>query len=50
MLAAVAAGMVPVAVLTGATGPDAMREAGAAIVVATLADLLEVLRDASPAS
>ena len=50
MLAAVAAGMVPVAVLTGATGADDLREAGAAIVVATLADLLEVLQDASPAS
>jgi HAD superfamily hydrolase (TIGR01509 family) len=50
MLAAVAAGMVPVAVLTGATGEGDLREAGAAIVVATLAELLELLQDASPAS
>lgn len=49
MLAAVAAGMVPVAVLTGATAADALREAGAAIVVATLGELLELLRDAHPA-
>ena len=46
MLAAVAAGMVPVAVLTGATGRDEMREAGARIVVATLAELIVRVRDA----
>jgi phosphoglycolate phosphatase-like HAD superfamily hydrolase len=50
MQAAVAAAMVPVGVLTGATGPDALREAGAAIVVATLAELLGLVRDARPAS
>lgn len=46
MLAAVSAGMVPVAVLTGATGEHDLREAGAAIVVGTLADLHALLRDA----
>ena len=49
MQAAVAAGMLPVAVLTGATGPDELRAAGAAVVVATLGELLELLRDARPA-
>ena len=48
MLAAVAAGMVAVGVLTGATGPDEMREAGARIVVATLAELIPRLPDARP--
>ncbi len=48
MQAAVAAGMVPVGVLTGATGADALREAGAAIVVPTLAALLELVLDARP--
>jgi phosphoglycolate phosphatase-like HAD superfamily hydrolase len=46
MLAAVSAGMVPVAVLSGATGSDDLRDAGAALVVATLEDLLSLLRDA----
>jgi beta-phosphoglucomutase-like phosphatase (HAD superfamily) len=46
MLAAVSAGMVPVAVLTGATGADDLRDAGADIVVPTLAELLPLLRDA----
>lgn len=46
MLAAVSAGMVPVAVLTGATGAHDLRESGAAIVVATLMDLLTLLQDA----
>ncbi|MFN8520244.1 MAG: HAD family phosphatase [Chloroflexota bacterium] len=46
MLAAVAAGMVPVAVLTGATDTDDLRAAGAALVVATLVDLHALLRDA----
>jgi HAD superfamily hydrolase (TIGR01509 family) len=50
MLAAVAAGMMPVAVLTGATGADELREAGAAIVVPTLAELLDLVLDASPAT
>ncbi len=45
MLAAVAAGMTPVAVLTGATGSDDLRAAGAAIVVATLTQLLGMLQD-----
>jgi phosphoglycolate phosphatase-like HAD superfamily hydrolase len=49
MQAAVAAGMLPVAVLTGATGSDELRAAGAAVVVATLGELLELLRDARPA-
>jgi beta-phosphoglucomutase-like phosphatase (HAD superfamily) len=48
MQAAVAAGMVPVGVLTGATGADALREAGAVIVVPTLAALLELVLDARP--
>lgn len=46
MLAAVSAGMTPVAVLTGATGASDLRQAGAVIVVATLADLHAQLRDA----
>lgn len=46
MLAAVRAGMVPVAVLTGATGEPDLRDAGAAIVVATLAELHGRFRDA----
>lgn len=46
MLAAVSAGMVPVAVLTGATGASDLRHAGAVIVVATLAELHAQLRDA----
>jgi HAD superfamily hydrolase (TIGR01509 family) len=49
MLAAVHAGMVPVGVLTGATGPDVLREAGARIVVATLGALADLLQDARPA-
>jgi phosphoglycolate phosphatase-like HAD superfamily hydrolase len=49
MQAAVAAAMVPVAVLTGATGADPLREAGALIVVATLGELPGLLRDATPA-
>ena len=48
MLAAVAAGMAPVGVLTGATGADEMREAGARIVVATLTELIPRLPDARP--
>jgi HAD superfamily hydrolase (TIGR01509 family) len=48
MLAAVAAGMVPVAVLTGATSADDLRDAGAAVVVPTLGDLLPLIRDAAP--
>lgn len=46
VLAAVAAGMVPVAVRTGATDADDLRDAGAAIVVSTLTDLHALLRDA----
>jgi beta-phosphoglucomutase-like phosphatase (HAD superfamily) len=46
MLAAVAADMVPVGVLTGATDADGLRDAGAAVVVTTLADLHVLLRDA----
>jgi HAD superfamily hydrolase (TIGR01509 family) len=48
MLAAVAAGMAPIGVLTGATGADDLRDAGAVMVVRTLGDLLPVLRDAGP--
>ena len=50
MLAAVAAGMTAVAVLTGATSADELREAGAVVVVTTLGELLELLRDADPAA
>lgn len=50
MQAAVAAGMVPVGVRTGATGADALRESGAIFVVATLTELLELVRDAVPAA
>ena len=39
MLAAVAAGMIPIAVTTGAVSGDALRVAGAGWVVATLEDL-----------
>ena len=46
VLAAVSAGMVPVAVLTGATEADDLRDAGAEIVVPTLTELLLMLRDA----
>lgn len=46
VLAAVHAGMVPVAVLTGATPADDLREAGAVIVVPTLRELLPIIRDA----
>jgi len=46
MLAAVSAGMVPVGVLTGATSAEDLRDAGAMMVVPTLADLLPVMRDA----
>lgn len=46
MLAAMRAGMVPIGVLTGATGAGDLRDAGAALVVPTLAHLLTVLRDA----
>lgn len=46
MLAAASAGMVPVGVLTGATSAADLREAGAVLVVPTLAGLLPVLRDA----
>jgi len=46
MLAATAAGMVPIAVLTGATGVEDLRDAGAIVVVTTLAELHALLRDA----
>lgn len=46
MLAAVAAGMVAVAVGTGATDAHDLREAGAVLVVATPAELHRRLRDA----
>ena len=46
MLAAVSAGMVPIGVLTGATSAEDLRDAGAVLVVPTLAGLLPVLRDA----
>lgn len=45
MLAAVSAGMVPVAVLTGATAAADLRHTGAVLVVDTLGDLLGLLRD-----
>lgn len=48
MQAAVAAGMVPLAVLTGATAADDLREAGAIVVIGTLAELPELIRDATP--
>jgi HAD superfamily hydrolase (TIGR01549 family) len=50
MLAAAAAGMVGIGVLTGATGAPDLREAGAAIIVATLVELLPHLRGAGSAA
>jgi beta-phosphoglucomutase-like phosphatase (HAD superfamily) len=43
MLAAVSAGMVPVGVLTGATGAEDLRQAGATLVVGTLGELPRML-------